>query len=121
MTNVLKFPGKPGAAKKATPNDVAKRAVLTEYLEGGIVGITLDATRPEVQVPEKFKADFALILKLSWRYAPGDLQLEADAIRVTLSFAGQPSPCVIPWSAVFCIGGAVWPVDMPKKSSEVKA
>jgi len=119
MSNVLKFPGAGGSnSKPATLDDAAKRSALTEYLEGGIVGIHLDATREGVKVPEKYKADFALIIKLSWRYAPGDLTLGGGGIAVTLSFQGSPSPCFIPWSAIFRIGGAVWPADMPKKSSK---
>ena len=49
-----------------------------------------------------------------------DLTIDDDAIAGTLTFAGQPFHCVLPWTAVYAAmvegeqRGTVWPEDVPE-------
>lgn len=86
-----------------------KLETLTAYLAQGECRIAVDSRQPGVIVPERFREP-ALILKLSHRYAPGDLTIDAWGIRVTLSFDRVESGVCLPWAAVFAaasLGGGV--------------
>jgi stringent starvation protein B len=83
-----------------------KRRQLERALERGRVMIHLDARRPGVVVPERFRSDFHLRLNLSLRFDPPDLTVSEWGVRETLSFGGVRSSVAVPWSAIFAITGA---------------
>ena len=96
-----------------------KRETLLAYLSRGIAMVHLDARRPAVVVPPQYTMDAHLRLNLSYRYGIPDLDISDQRIQATLSFAGRPFRCIIPWGSVFgitCHGtgdGQVWPEDLP--------
>jgi stringent starvation protein B len=96
-----------------------KKETLLAYLARGIAMVHLDARRPGVVVPPQYTMDAHLRLNLSYRYGIPDLDISDQRVQATLSFAGRPFRCVIPWGSVFgitCHGtgdGQVWPEDLP--------
>lgn len=101
-----------------------KKTRLLESLEKGMAQVHLDARRPFVAVPERFKDQPQLVLNISYRFEPPDLTVSDWGVRETLSFGGERFMCGIPWSAIFAVASVVtrefwmYPDDMP---SEVMA
>ena len=99
-----------------------KRRTLEQLLARGPVLVHVDARRAEVAVPPRFRADASLVLRFGYTLSPaiGDLAVDDDAISGTLTFAGQPFRCVLPWTAVYAAmvegeqRGTVWPEDVPE-------
>jgi stringent starvation protein B len=84
--------------------------------------VTLDARRPGVRVPTKFKDELQLNLDFSTRFAGvQDLEWDEVGVRSTLTFGGQPFFCDVPWSAVWAMRSHVdnqmmlWPEDLPEE------
>jgi stringent starvation protein B len=92
---------------------------LLSLLSEGDAMICLDARLPEVDVPRDHKDNpsLNLILNLNFR-RPLDVQQEA--VYVTLAFQGRPHPCVVPFDAVWAIfepalkKGQVWEESIPR-------
>ncbi|GJL79718.1 MAG: hypothetical protein NPINA01_27070 [Nitrospinaceae bacterium] len=92
---------------------------LLSLLSEGDAMVCLDARSPDVDVPKGHKSDpsLNLILNLNFR-RPIDIQREA--VFVTLSFQGRPYQCVIPFDAIWAIydpslkKGQVWEESLPK-------
>ncbi|MBI5547975.1 MAG: stringent starvation protein B [Deltaproteobacteria bacterium] len=110
------------------PRGQEKRRLLEKALEHGRVTIHLDARRPGVLVPTRFRQDHHLRLNLSLRFDPPDLTVGEWGVRETLSFAGVRFAVAVPWSAIFAITGAertdqawLYPEDMPKELYEEAA
>lgn len=59
----------------------------------------------EVIIPEHFKDKPFLVLQIGVDMPRPihDLHWDREKITATLTFAGQPYPCSIPWSSVVCI------------------
>jgi len=99
-----------------------KRKTLEALLARGPVLVHVDARRAEVAVPPRFRADASLVLRFGYGLTPaiGDLVVDDDAIAGTLTFAGQPFRCILPWTAVYAAmvegeqRGTVWPEDVPE-------
>lgn len=99
-----------------------KRRTLEELLSRGPVLVHVDARRGEVQVPSRFRADPSLVLRFGYQLSPAitDLTIDDEAVAGTLTFAGQPFRCVLPWTAVYAAmvegeqRGTVWPEDVPE-------
>jgi stringent starvation protein B len=99
-----------------------KRRTLEHLLERGPVLVHVDARRADVSVPARFRADASLVLRFGYNLQPAinDLTVDDEAIAGTLTFAGQPFRCVLPWSAVYAAmvegeqRGTVWPEDVPE-------
>jgi stringent starvation protein B len=91
---------------------------LLSLLSEGDAMICLDARLPDVDVPREHKTNpsLNLVLNLNFR-RPLDVQVEA--VYVTLAFQGRPHPCVIPFDAVWAIfepalkKGQVWEESIP--------
>jgi stringent starvation protein B len=105
-----------------------KQLRLEHALELGPVMIHLDARRPGVMVPDRFREDFHLRLNLSLRFEPPDLTVGEWGVRETLSFGGSRYTVAIPWSAIFAITGIertdsafLFPEDMPAELLEAAA
>jgi stringent starvation protein B len=99
-----------------------KRRTLEQLLTRGPVLVHVDARRSEVSVPPRFRADPSLVLRFGFNLSPaiGDLTVDDEAIAGTLTFAGQPFRCILPWTAVYAAmvegeqRGTVWPEDVPE-------
>jgi stringent starvation protein B len=99
-----------------------KRRTLEALLARGAVLVHVDARRAEVDVPARFRADPSLVLRFGHNLTPAiaDLNVDDNAVSGTLTFAGQPYRCVLPWSAVYAAmvegeqRGTVWPEDVPE-------
>jgi stringent starvation protein B len=99
-----------------------KRRTLEQLLTRGPVLVHVDARRSEVSVPPRFRADPSLVLRFGYNLSPaiGDLTVDDDAISGSLTFAGQPFRCILPWTAVYAAmvageqRGTVWPEDVPE-------
>jgi stringent starvation protein B len=99
-----------------------KRRTVDALLARGAVLVHVDARRPEVVVPARFRPDPSLVLRFGYSLSPPihDLTVDDDAIAGTLTFAGQPYRCVLPWTAVYAAmvedeqRGTVWPEDVPE-------
>jgi len=99
-----------------------KRHTLETLLARGPVLVHVDARRAEVAVPPRFRADASLVLRFGHNLSPAiiDLTVDDDAIAGTLTFAGQPFRCILPWTAVYAAmvegeqRGTVWPEDVPE-------
>ena len=99
-----------------------KRRTLDALLGRGPVLVHVDARRAEVSVPSRFRADASLVLRFGYNLSPAivDLVVDDDAISGTLTFAGQPFRCILPWTAVYAAmvegeqRGTVWPEDVPE-------
>jgi len=99
-----------------------KKRTLEALLARGPVLVHVDARRAEVSVPTRFRADPSLVLRFGYNLTPaiGDLAVDDDAIAGTLTFAGQPFRCILPWTAVYAAmvegeqRGTVWPEDVPE-------
>ncbi|HEY0190301.1 MAG TPA: ClpXP protease specificity-enhancing factor SspB [Kofleriaceae bacterium] len=99
-----------------------KRKTMELLLSRGPVLVHVDARRPEVSVPARFRADPSLVLRFGYSLSPAiaDLTVDDDGVGGTLTFAGQPFRCVLPWTAVYAAmvegeqRGTVWPEDVPE-------
>lgn len=99
-----------------------KRKTLESLLARGPVLVHVDARRAEVSVPPRFRADPSLVLRFGYNLSPAivDLAVDDDAIAGTLTFAGSPFRCILPWTAVYAAmvegeqRGTVWPEDVPE-------
>ncbi len=95
-----------------------KKAVLTELLEQGMVLVTLDARHPSVTVPDHLRDDAQLRLNLSYRFGL-PMELGEEAVIATLTFAGMPFECRLPWGAIYLMVSHVsgrpilFPEDVP--------
>lgn len=101
-----------------------KKQRLLAALEQGLTQIHLDARRPGVLVPERYRADHHLVLNLSYRFEPPDLAVSDWGVRQTLSFGGQRFTIAAPWSSVYAVASLVtrefwmFPDDMPDELTE---
>lgn len=99
-----------------------KKRTIEALLARGPVLVHVDARRAEVMVPPRFRADASLVLRFGYQLTPAiaDLTVDDEAIGGTLTFAGQPFRCVLPWTAVYAAmvegeqRGTVWPEDVPE-------
>lgn len=109
-----------------SPGFEEKRSILEDFLEHGPAMIHLDARQPGVRVPPWLQDDLQLRLKVSPRFDPPDLQIDAWGIRQTLSFQGRRFPVAVPWNAVFGMSDAhdelrLFPASMPYELFEAIA
>lgn len=101
-----------------------KKQRLLSALENGMAQLHLDARRPGVLVPEKYKVNHHLVLNVSYRFEPPDLTVSDWGVRETLSFGGSRFTVGVPWSAVYAIASHVsrefwmYPDDMPQELAD---
>lgn len=77
-----------------------KRRTLDAYLMHGETHVLVDARQPGVSVPDNYRGNSNLILKISYRYGT-PLEVSDWGIRITLSFDRHPFPVQLPWSAIY--------------------
>jgi stringent starvation protein B len=96
----------------------SKKTVLGELLSQGMVLVTLDARRADVEVPPHLRDDAQLRLNLSYRFGL-PMQLDDTGVNATLTFSGTPYPCRLPWSSIYLLVSHVsgrpilFPADVP--------
>lgn len=101
-----------------------KKQRLLAALEHGLTQMHLDARRPGVLVPERYRDQHHLVLNLSFRFDPPDLSVSEWGVRQTLSFGGQRFTVAAPWSAIYAVASLVtrefwmFPDDMPDELAE---
>lgn len=101
-----------------------KKDRVLQALEEGMTQIHLDARRPGVLVPEKFRGDHHLVLNVSYRFDPPDLSVSEWGVRQTLSFGGSRFTVGLPWSAIYAVASLttrefwMFPDDMPEELSD---
>ncbi len=101
-----------------------KKDRVLQALEQGMTQIHLDARRPGVLVPEKFRREHHLVLNVSYRFDPPDLSVSEWGVRQTLSFAGSRFTVALPWSAIYAVASLttrefwMFPEDMPEELAE---
>jgi stringent starvation protein B len=97
----------------------AKRKLLLQGLQTGVVHVQLDARVAGVRVPPKHVRDEALVLKLSYGFPHTELIINERGVVATLRFSGQPFRCAVPWPAVWGLllpsmsFPQLWPADVP--------
>ncbi|MGQ4810394.1 hypothetical protein NKDENANG_03854 [Candidatus Entotheonellaceae bacterium PAL068K] len=101
-------------------NDVptSKEAVVLKLLEEGDTLLCLDARGQGVRVPPEHahNPDLHLILNLNF---PRPIDVTAEGISATLSFAGRRFLCYVPMQALWgafnpqTMQGMMWPDSMP--------
>lgn len=77
-----------------------KRDVVAAYLQLGLTAIALDSRQPGVVVPEHLRQR-DLILRISYKFSPPDLQVSDWGVRCTLTFTGAPAFVEVPWEAIY--------------------
>ena len=101
-----------------------KKDRVLEALEQGMTQIHLDARRPGVLVPEKFRGEHHLVLNISYRFDPPDLSVSEWGVRQTLSFGGSRFTVGVPWSALYAVASLatrefwMFPDDMPQELAD---
>ena len=101
-----------------------KKDRVLEALEQGMTQIHLDARRPGVLVPEKFRAEHHLVLNVSYRFDPPDLSVSEWGVRQTLSFGGSRFTVGVPWSALYAVASLatrefwMFPDDLPHELAD---
>ncbi|MBD8513088.1 ClpXP protease specificity-enhancing factor [Photobacterium sp. WH77] len=64
--------------------------------------LVVDATLPDVQVPQEFVSNGQIVLNLAPR-AVGNLELGNDAVRFSARFGGRPHAVSVPLAAVLAL------------------
>lgn len=101
-----------------------KKDRVLQALEQGMTQLHLDARRPGVLVPEKFRGEHHLVLNVSYRFDPPDLSVSEWGVRQTLSFAGSRFTVALPWTAIYAVASLttrefwMFPDDMPEEIAE---
>ena len=102
-----------------------KKDRVLEALEQGMTQIHLDARRPGVLVPDKFRTEHHLVLNVSYRFDPPDLSVSEWGVRQTLSFGGSRFTVGVPWSALYAVASLatrefwMFPDDMPQELADL--
>jgi len=101
--------------------DAAKSRQLKEYYaRHGRIFVVVDATRPDVIVPDHLRQDLALTLVLNVRM-PQPICFHRDYLESDFSFGGRSMACHIPMSAIWAAylpdrpldSGILWEQDIP--------
>lgn len=101
-----------------------KKDRVLEALEQGMTQIHLDARRPGVLVPDKFRTEHHLVLNVSYRFDPPDLSVSEWGVRQTLSFGGSRFTVGVPWSALYAVASLatrefwMFPDDLPHELAD---
>lgn len=101
-----------------------KKDRVLEALEQGMTQLHLDARRPGVLVPERFRQEHHLVLNVSYRFDPPDLSVSEWGVRQTLSFGGSRFTVGVPWSSLYAVASLttrefwMFPDDMPQELAD---
>lgn len=98
-----------------------KEQVVSELLGDGPILLHVDARGDGVSVPTQFAGDPRLVLRFGYQLSPPivDFTVDDEGVAGTLTFAGVPHRCILPWAAIYAVvaeadqEGMVWPDDVP--------
>lgn len=98
-----------------------KKQVFESFLDANAIAmLIIDATQPDVRVPEMFREESDLRLNFCLEYRIPEFCVDNVGVRGSLSFSDGFAFCDIPWTRVFAIRDAdngetyMWPEDSPK-------
>ena len=80
-----------------------KRLSLERALSFGLTEIHVNSAIEGVQLPEHLMRQPQVILNLSYKFRCEIFDIDAHGIQVTLSFGGQISLCILPWTSLYMI------------------
>lgn len=80
-----------------------KRRRLENFLDGGLVGISVNPKVAGVDLPEHLMKENKVDLNLSYGFRLPVFDITNDEVRATLSFNKKEYLCIIPWSSIFYI------------------
>ena len=81
--------------------------IMERLLDAGKVMVHLLPGLLGVRVPSNFRHERILRLNFSYRFGIADFQVDERGVRASLSFAGVPQFCDIPWGAVVALSREV--------------
>jgi stringent starvation protein B len=81
--------------------DIVRNAVVEDMLTRGCAYLRVDCTAQDVDVPEHLR-EGEVVLRFGAGLTPpiSDLVIDGTGVSGTLTFAGTPYRCVVPWHAV---------------------
>jgi hypothetical protein len=105
-----------------------KQAQFQAFLDRGSVFVHLDPRREGVEAPASVKARSRVVLQIrrALTIPLPDITVDADAVRVTLTFGGEPFRCTLPWGSMFSLVAddgevTVWPLELPHELAPDRA
>lgn len=78
-----------------------KRRRLEHFLNGGLVGISVNPKVAGVDLPEHLMTENKVDLNLSYGFKLPAFHITNDEVRATLSFNKKEYFCIMPWSSIF--------------------
>ena len=78
-----------------------KREAISTRLAEGRVQIRVDSSTEGVSLPPFLMGRIQVTLNLSYAFKPEVFIIDEEGIRVTLSFSGEKSLCVLPWESLY--------------------
>ncbi len=96
-----------------------KAKFFLTLLQDGVASLHFDPRAAGVVVPPRFARQCSLVLNYSFNYHISDFNVDDQSVVATLTFAGQPCCCTVPWHAVYAmrseVNGAMkaWPEALP--------
>ncbi len=100
----------------------SKLVQFQAFLDRGSVFVHLDPRRAGFEAPASILARPRVVLqvKRTLSLPLPDISVDADALRVTLTFGGEPFRCTLPWSSMFSLVAddgevTVWPLELPRE------
>lgn len=100
-------------------SDLEKRKLLDKLLwTNHHVLIHLDSSLESVDIPEQFKNNLSLVLKISRNFV-GGMQLTDQHVWAELKFAEERIACTIPYASIWGVTtekgeSTIWPLSIPK-------
>lgn len=96
-----------------------KAKFFLTLLQDGVASLHFDPRAQGVVVPPRFSRQSSLVLNYSFNYHIADFDIDDQGVVATLTFAGQPCCCTVPWRAVYAMRSEVtgemraWPDALP--------
>lgn len=78
-----------------------KRCRLEYYLDGGLVGISVNPKVAGVDLPEYLMKENKVDLNLSYGFRLPIFDITYDGVKAKLSFNNKQYLCIMPWNSIF--------------------
>lgn len=113
MGDIVNMFNKPKEAKPKLPEHIEKRVIFLSKMQTGVTHVVFDARPEDVRVPPDLKDKTDLILKFSYKFTPGDVSMDDEGVKATLSFGSVDFLVSVPWGCIWRIENVVWPDSVP--------